>query len=83
MATIDEKAKTVRKVRPTGHIKKLQTKKFRKNMNRLCRKRPPYISIRMSIRLVKDPKIDKENNKTYVKFDYSPNLPYGVCYPSI
>ena len=60
IAAIDEKAKTARKVRPTGHIKKLQTKKFTKNMNSLCRKRPRYITIRMPIRLVKDPKIDQK-----------------------
>lgn len=62
IAAIDEKAKTARKVRPTGHIKKLQIKKFTKNMNRLSRKRPRYITIRKPIRLVKDPKIDTENS---------------------
>ena len=78
IAEIGEKANTARKVRPAGHIKTLQTK-ITKNMNRLCRKRPPYITSRMPIRLVKDPKIDKETEqKPHVKFDSSPYPPNVV-----
>lgn len=52
-------------------------------MNRLCRKRPPYITIRMPIRLVKDPKIDKENSGEILLLGISPlwcSLPFDLIY---